>query len=272
MKTDNELDSLTKSIIRVTVGYFVAQLGIFAAFAIPGDFLRKFGPGFIATCVAFHLLLGATLLLLKDGFVKESTGEKLDSINLANRITMARVSTLPTILYLVIAAKDYNIRIPLLVLVVLVFATDFADGYVSRKGGEVTRVGRILDSASDYSLLVVLSVVFQYYGLIPSWLFILVLVRLGIQAVLMTILALVKRRLEPRGTFLGKVAVAAIMVLYSVKMLGLVLGGLPQWVSTGAEWIVAAILAVSIGDKILSFAACMRESPGENGSTTNGDN
>ncbi|MEN6477613.1 MAG: CDP-alcohol phosphatidyltransferase family protein [Rectinema sp.] len=272
MKTNITRDSLARSIVLTTSAYFAAQLAIFAAFAVPVGFLREFGPGFLATCIAFHLLLAVVLVLFRADFVKESTGEKLGRINMANRITMARVSTLPTILFLVIAAKDYKIRIPLLVLVVLVFATDFADGYVSRKAQEVTRVGRMLDSASDYSLLIVLSVVFQYYDLIPVWLFILVLVRLGLQAALMGSLALVRRRLEPRSTFLGKVAIAAIMVLYSLEILDLVSGGLPQWLTMGAEWVVAVILVLSIGDKIINFVACLRESGDQNGSVSDGDN
>jgi phosphatidylglycerophosphate synthase len=145
----------------------------------------------------------------------------------------------------------------LLILVVCIFATDFLDGYVSRKGKEVTKAERMMDSASDYSLLIVLSVVFRYYKIIPAWFLILVLVRLGIQTLLMAILIIVQKRIEPTSTFMGKVAVASIMIVYSVELVILLIGSVPRPVKNGIEWIAAAILTASIGDKILSFARSM---------------
>jgi phosphatidylglycerophosphate synthase len=182
-------------------------------------------------------------------------------VNLANRITLFRVSTLPTLLFLVLAARDYRIRFPLLALVIVVFASDFVDGYISRRSGEVTKVGRMLDSASDYSLLIVLTIVFHYFSLIPRWLFVLVVARLGIQVLLMGILIVVKRRIDPKTTFLGKVAVATIMVLYAIEVLRLIFGiADPRFVSV-LEWTVGAVVLVSVADKVVSFFRSLLELP-----------
>jgi len=86
---------------------------------------------------------------------------------------------------------------------------------------------------------------------------ILVLVRLGIQTLLMAILIIVQKRIEPTSTFMGKVAVASIMIVYSVELVILLIGSVPRPVKNGIEWIAAAILTASIGDKILSFARSM---------------
>ena len=255
--------SLRMSILGSIVLYFILQCLVFLAFSLKAGFFSAYWLPFSATSLLFHALLYFLMLLFIEDFRKESDGVLLSSINLANRITLLRVSTLPTLLYLVIAAKSFHIRYPLLILVVCIFATDFLDGYVSRKGKEVTKVGRMMDSASDYSLLIVLSVVFRYYRIIPAWFLILVLIRLGIQTLLMAILIAVKKRIEPTSTLMGKIAVASIMVVYSVELLILLIGSVPDPIKDGVEWAAAAILIASIGDKILSFArsaGCVRPS------------
>ena len=251
--------SLRRSISKTISLYFIAQCAIFAAFALPGGFIREFWAQFLCSSGGFHIFLCVLLFRFKEDFRKESTGEKLASINLANRITLIRVSTLPTLLFLVIAAKHYRIRFPLLILVVFIFATDFLDGYVSRKANEVTKVGRMMDSASDYCLLIVLTLVFYYYRLIPIWFLVLVLARLGVQVFLMAILIIIRQKVEPKTTIMGKVAVASIMVVYSLEVLGLIAGQLPTMLKSAIEYIVAAVVIVSIGDKVISFASSLRE-------------
>jgi phosphatidylglycerophosphate synthase len=249
----NVSDRLTKSIFRVIASYLLLQAGVFLAFALPAGFLGRYGLLFLALSGGFHGFLLALLLLFRQDFLIEATGARLDRVNLANRITLLRVSTLPTLLVLVLAAKDYRIRGPLLGLVVLVFLTDFADGYVSRKGGEVTRIGRMMDSTSDYCLLIVLTVVFYYFHFIPAWFFYLVVARLGLQALLVAILILVHRKIEPKTTLMGKAAVASIMVLYAAEVLRIVASPSVSPVVDAVEWAVGAVVALSVGDKILAF-------------------
>jgi phosphatidylglycerophosphate synthase len=251
--------SLRRSIIRVVILYFLIQFVIFSAFALPAGFFGRYLTRFLLVSASFHIFLLCMLFVFQDDFRKEMSGELLSSMNMANRITLIRVSTLPTLLFLLVAAKHYHIRYPLLVLVVCIFVTDFLDGYISRKANEVTKVGRMMDSASDYSLLIVLTLVFRYYRLIPDWFLLLVLSRLGLQAILMGILILVQQKINPRTTWMGKVAVASIMVFYSLEVLGLIIGGLPKYLNVVVAWIVAVIIGVSIGDKILSFATSLAE-------------
>jgi phosphatidylglycerophosphate synthase len=254
-------DRLTKSIYGAVGGYFALQGSLFLSFALAAGFFVEYAPLFFGVSIAFHLFILFLLLVFKEDFVKESTGERLERVNLANLITLFRLSTLPTILFLVLAARDYRIRVPLLVLVLVVFASDFADGYVSRKAGEVTKVGRMMDSASDYSLLIVLTVVFHYFRLIPRWLFVLVVARLGFQVALMGILIAVKRRIEPKTTFLGKAAVATIMVLYAAEVLRLIFGLRSPLLVGALEWAVGAVVAVSIADKAVAFLRSLGEPP-----------
>jgi cardiolipin synthase (CMP-forming) len=257
------IDRLGKSIIGSILSFCVAQLAIFSAFALlaepsssdlPRGFLTRYGPAYGAVAAAYYGCLLALLFLFKSSFIKIPSGERLERVNLANAVTMFRLTSMPTILFLVLAAKEYKIRLPLLGLVVLVFATDFLDGYISRKAGEVTKVGKMMDSASDYSLLIVLTVVFYYFKLVPPWFFVLVAARLGLQIVLVFILIFINRKVEPKTTFLGKAAVASIMVLYAIEVIRLIfsVGGLPLF--DVLEWVVAGIVAFSMIDKVLAFA------------------
>lgn len=239
----------------MTIAYLVLQLGIFSAFAYGAGFLWRYGAGFLLLSLSFHGLLLALLFLFKADFALAETGEPLGLVNLANRITLFRVSSLPTLLFLVIASRDYRIRIPLLIFMALVFASDFLDGWVSRARGQVTRVGKLMDSASDYLVLVVLTVVFFEFGFIRAWFFGLVVGRLALQAVFMAIIFLVRGRIKPRTTFLGKAAIASIMLLYSGLLLELLVFpiGLARLMD-GLEIAVAVVIGASVVDKAIAFS------------------
>jgi phosphatidylglycerophosphate synthase len=261
------IDRLGKSIIGAILAYFLLQLAIFSSFAffalpsnpsLPRSFLVSRGPLFLVVAIGYHALMLVMLLVFKQDFVKVPSGEKLERVNLANAVTLFRLTSMPTVLFLVLAAKDYRIRLPLLGLVVLVFATDFADGYISRKAGEVTKVGKMMDSASDYGLLLVLTIVFYYFSLVPPWFFLLVTIRLCLQVALVFILIFINKKIEPKTTFMGRVAVASIMVLYAVEVIRLIFGiGRIEMVAV-LEWATAGIVLVSMIDKVIAF---VRELP-----------
>ncbi len=249
------ISPIVRSIIRYLCLLLVCQYVLFIAFALPVGFFSAYWVGYTITVICFHLFVLAALIFLRNDFRIEDTGEKLTHINKANRITLLRLSTLPTLLFLIFAAKHYSIRYPLIALVAFVFLTDFADGYVSRKEGQVTRVGRILDSASDYCLLIVLSIVFYYFELIPKWFFALVIARLSLQALLMGSLILINGRIEPKTTMMGKVAVASIMVLYAIEVIKIALP-LPSSVLSAigiCEYLCGGIVAASVVDKVIAF-------------------
>lgn len=248
-------DSLDKSILRVILAYLALQIAIFSAFAAGGGFFARHAVLFAVVCVLFHAFLYFMLGAFKADFALAETGEPLTRVNLANRITLFRVSSLPTLLFLVIASRDFHIRAPLLVFMALVFISDFLDGWVSRARGQVTRVGKLMDSASDYLVLVVLTVVFFDFGFIRVWFFGLVIGRLALQAIFMATIFVARGSIKPRTTILGKAAVASVMVLYSGLLLELL--ALPfgfKRIVDGVEIAVAVVIVASIVDKVIAFA------------------
>ena len=261
MEERDRISGLRRNILLTMSIFFVVQCTIFLTFALVVGFESQYWTIFLPISTGYHILILILLLLFQNDFYIEYTGQKLDRINLANIITLSRVSSMPTLLVLVIAAKEYSIRIPVLILIALIFLTDFFDGLISRKTNQVTKIGRTMDSVSDYALLIVLSIIFQYYLLIPGWLFWLIITRFGIQALLMAVLMIIEKRIEPKSTFMGKVTIASIMVLYTLEILRVILQAPSHLAFRIAEWIVAIIIVIGIFDKIASFFDTLKSKP-----------
>jgi phosphatidylglycerophosphate synthase len=260
--------SLTRSIILHGVLFFLAQASILVTTTIAFRMAWRRPALFLAILFVFHALLTALLLLRRNDFRIEATGIQLPRVNLSNTLTYIRLSSLPTILFLVLQASDFptTLRI-ILPFICAVFATDFLDGMTARRRGEVTFVGRYLDSASDYLTIIAVTIVLNYHGLIPLWFLLLVLARLVLFAVGMALLAIREGKADPRSTFVGKVSIFSLMVLYAMEIARLfsVLWSGSGIVITIVSYAVATIVLASIVDKAIylgkRFSAVEKHSP-----------
>lgn len=255
----NPENRLIRSIGITAISLLGFQCLVFYAFALSYGISSAYSIPFAVTTIGFHTAILVLLLRFRDDFLIEETGERLEHVNLANVVTLARLSSLPTVLFLVLAAKDYPIRGPLVALVAAVFATDFLDGWISRTRKQVTRIGKLADSTSDYSLIVVLSVVYQYYFLIPTWFFALIVSRLALQTIFAFALLGIHGSFFPKATFLGKATVAGTMGLYALETVRLFVPAGYGWIWTWAEILVGVVVAASIIDKVIAFAKHARE-------------
>jgi len=127
------------------------------------------------------------------------------------------------------------------------------DGLIARKTHQITVIGRYLDSASDYAVIVGISIAFFAYRLVPVWLFTLILVRLVVFAIAMIGLSLHAGKITGEATLLGKACVFSIMVCYIVEAMEFfrvpLLGNLV--LVRIVEWITAAVVSASVVDKAL---------------------
>lgn len=251
-------DPLAKSFIRTVPVFFVIQLTVFFAYALPFGFTARYIIPFVITASIFHVAILVLLFAFRHDFITEPDGRRLTYINRANRITLFRLCMLPAILFIIIANKDFPIRLPLIILVGMVFATDFLDGWVSRKDGETTRIGKMMDSASDYSLLIVITIVFYYFRIIPVWFLIALLTRLSGQGLMMLAVLAIRKRVTVQTSFMGKATVACTMVLYTFELLRFVTDIHPI-IYRIAEYSVGLVIIVSIVDKVLLMLADLRK-------------
>lgn len=262
LKLQPWFDTLVSSFLKIILLYQGMQILIFIAYALPFHFFKQWFLMFCLSSLGFHIFLFFLLFTFRADFVNDSDGTKLEKINLANSITLFRISTLPTMLFILLASKTKGIGYPIFALALLVFASDFADGYISRRYKEATRAGKMMDSAGDYALLFVITIVFYYFGIIPVWFAWLFIFRLFSQFILLIILLAVKKQLIIRTSFLGKATIASTMVLYAFEMLRLFCY-IPMLAYQLLEYIAGFIVALSIFDKILIMLKDLRASPPE---------
>jgi CDP-diacylglycerol--glycerol-3-phosphate 3-phosphatidyltransferase len=99
-----------------------------------------------------------------------------DLFNAPNAITAIRIAMIPVIL----AFTYYEGRVNSFVAAMLFAvtgATDFLDGWVARRTGAVTVVGKFLDPLADKLIVMSILIMLVHLGRVPAWLVILILAR-----------------------------------------------------------------------------------------------
>jgi len=99
-----------------------------------------------------------------------------DLFNAPNAITAIRIAMIPVIL----AFTYYEGRVNSFVaggLFAVTGATDFLDGWVARRTGAVTVVGKFLDPLADKLIVMSILIMLVHLGRVPAWLVILILAR-----------------------------------------------------------------------------------------------
>ena len=155
-----------------------------------------------------------------------------------NAITAARLLLLPVFLVLIVQGDPAAA----MVVIAVVFATDFLDGFVARRTGTTSELGRWLDPVADRVTLIVVAVSFALGGLVPWWALVLLLV----PDVLLSSFALwAFGGAAFPVTWLGKVRTALLMTGLLVLLVGAALGD-AAWAG-GADRLVTSVGAVAFG-------------------------
>lgn len=99
--------------------------------------------------------------------------------NLPNTITILRTGVVPVLLLFPLAS-DTRFGSQLMAwLFIVAAATDVVDGWLARRGAQVTRVGKLLDPLADKLLVATALIVLLAVGRIPTWATALVVVIVG---------------------------------------------------------------------------------------------
>lgn len=245
---------LFSSIVRITSGFCFAEILAYTLVALAFNFSLVFSLAFLLLEVAFHVALLLFLGYSQNFFYIDATGRRLEKVNVANIITLLRISMLPFILFLIIAARTHAVAPILIPVLALTFLTDMVDGRLSRARNEVTYIGRILDSVSDYSLLVVIATAFCSFAMLPAWLFGCIFFRFAFQAIGMFILLMTRGKVEPQPTIFGKVTVATTMLLLALEALKFIAPPEASGLFKIIELVAGAIIGLSVIDKAVYFA------------------
>lgn len=156
---------------------------------------------------------------------------------LPNLISFVRLLGVPLFLWLLLGL---HADLWAVVLLAVAGATDWVDGYVARRTGQVTRLGQLLDPLADRLYIAATLIGLWIRGIVPAWL---VLALLGRDVVLALVLIVLKRR-GVTGLpvhFLGKAATLNLLFAFPLLLLGggTALTGVPAQVATAVGWAFA---------------------------------
>ena len=218
MDTDRRL---ILNIIATTVTLFLIQCATLVFLIMYYSIVVHHTIWIFPILLVVHILITIILVFLRSNFYVIDSGKKLERINLTNWLSMFRISVIPTIIFLLVNIRRYNLVVPAIILLFLAFFTDFVDGKLARYLHQSTQIGQYIDSWSDYIILIIITVLFLYYRLISIWFFLVVVVRLVIPIIGIGVLFFRTGYTQYYSSRIGKSSIFAIMALFALS-LGLV--------------------------------------------------
>ncbi|MFH1691276.1 MAG: CDP-diacylglycerol--glycerol-3-phosphate 3-phosphatidyltransferase [Candidatus Omnitrophota bacterium] len=97
-------------------------------------------------------------------------------MNLSNKLTISRIG-MAFLLMWFLFIPSLMAKMAALVLFLLACLTDFLDGWIARKRGEISDFGKIMDPVADKILVLGIFLSFVELQLIPAWMVIVVIIR-----------------------------------------------------------------------------------------------
>jgi cardiolipin synthase len=177
-------------------------------------------------------------------------------LTVPNLLSFARIASIPIFCWL---AANEGTRLWGILLFAVVVSTDWIDGYVARRTGQVTELGRILDPIADRLAIAAGLLTFAITGVFPFWAALLILVR--DVAVLLGGAALFwgrDLRVDVRG--IGKIATFSLMAAITWIAWGnaggplgdvlLVGGWLAYAVGIVEYYLAAGLYAIDVRDQL----------------------
>ena len=170
-------------------------------------------------------------------------GASTNLLTVPNLLTLSRLLCLPLFLYLLFGRDN---RAGAAWLLGALGATDWVDGYLARRLGQVSEFGKVFDPVVDRLLFVVAIIAIIIDGAAPLWFVVAVLVREALVSAAMVVATVVYRMKRFDVTFLGKTATFWLMFAIPGFMLG-------SSDIVGHEWYQLAAWILGIPGLLLSY-------------------
>jgi cardiolipin synthase len=157
-------------------------------------------------------------------------------VTIPNAVTAVRLALVPVFVWLLFGARQ---QASAAVLLGVLGATDWVDGFLARRLRQVSTVGKVLDPTADRILVATAVISILVHGAVPLWFGVATIVREAVVSVAVLVLAsLGARRIDV--IFIGKAGTFALMFAYPAFLLG---DGRSVWQSevTDAAWVVGMI-------------------------------
>ncbi len=167
-------------------------------------------------------------------------------LTVPNLISVVRLACLPVFVWLVFGVGDQG---PAAILLAVLGATDWIDGFVARRFHQVSTLGKVLDPLADRLLVGTAVIVIIVHGAVPVWFGVLTLSREAlVGGVVLVLAALGAARIDV--LWVGKAGTFALMSAYPAFLIGHGTASWQEgmrifaWVAGGAgltlAWVAAA--------------------------------
>lgn len=201
--------SAVRSIWAVALVYFAVTFLASVGMALAWD--RELAERFLLQ-TALWMLPAFTFVTLFVGHLRDSQGHRLSGLNLPLMLTLARVSLVPGIaLFLVDRHFAWALGV-----YVLASLTDVFDGYLARRWGQTTPLGRVLDPLVDIVFNLTMLAGLAAADLLHTWVFWVAMLRYGILLVGGTALYLMVGPVRIQPTWFGRMTGVVMTTLIAL--------------------------------------------------------
>jgi CDP-diacylglycerol--glycerol-3-phosphate 3-phosphatidyltransferase len=170
-------------------------------------------------------------------------------INLPNALTLLRIFLVPFLLVVLLTKFEGRETVGLLIFLFAV-STDFFDGWLARRRGEITTLGTLLDPIADKLLISAAFVSLVELGLAPAWMVVVILGRefavSGLRAIASGQGIVISASAWGKAKMFTQIVAASLLILATRHEVFLVPGKI-------ALWVVVAIALVSGVDYFARF-------------------
>ncbi len=190
---------------------------------------------------------------------RRGPGIQVFLVTIPNFITIARLISVPLIVWLMIADRFVEATI----MFVIAGISDAADGFIAKRFGATSELGAYLDPVADKALLVSVFITLGFRDLLPAWLIILVVSRDLFIIGGMLLAYILSNPMPVKPLWVSKANTTAQIVLIGFVLAdrsGAMALTLPIYATVLG---VAALTVVSAGAYLVEWVRHMAGGPGE---------
>jgi phosphatidylglycerophosphate synthase len=201
-----------RSIWSVALAFFAAAFLFAVALALAGE--QRLAEAFLLETALVIPPTFAFVTLNLDQ-LRDAGGYRLSSINLPVSLTLSRIILLPG-LALFVRERRFTMALAFFLVAAL---SDVADGWVARRTGQITSLGRVLDPLVDIIFNLTLFCVLAAAAVLPAWVAWLAVLRYGLLLVGGAVISVLVGPLRIRPTSFGRLTGVVISSLVGLLVL-----------------------------------------------------
>jgi CDP-diacylglycerol---glycerol-3-phosphate 3-phosphatidyltransferase len=179
-------------------------------------------------------------------------------LNLPNSLTLLRIFLVPILVVILLTKLEGKELWGAGVFLIASF-TDFLDGYLARKRGEVTDLGKLLDPVADKLLVSAALISLVEEGVADAWMVVIIIGRefavMGLRS------AASAQRITISASVWGKYKMASQVIAISLLIFGdhpwgpaMVIGAKVKTLGRYALWVVVVLAVMSAVDYFIKFS------------------